>query len=71
MSFSASSLWLQSNNRLVPFFISFAIVSATFFLPWLGARSQVDDGAPAWLYWIGPAITLAVGCGLFAKLRGR
>jgi lipopolysaccharide export LptBFGC system permease protein LptF len=70
---AAVPLLLRHNNRLVPFFIAFAIVGLTFFVPFLLARSLVDGKTVpvALAYYPSIGLTLATGGALLARLFRR
>ncbi len=64
----AVPLLLRHNNRLVPFFVSFLIVTVTFFAPFMAARTLAAEGAaPACGLLLAPALTSVVGGALLAR----
>jgi lipopolysaccharide export LptBFGC system permease protein LptF len=67
---AAVPLLLRHNNRLVPFFVAFAIVSVTWFTPFIAAQSIVEHGdVSATIGYGAPvAATLAAGALLLWKL---
>jgi lipopolysaccharide export LptBFGC system permease protein LptF len=65
---TAVPLLLRHNNRLVPFFASFAIVTATFFVPFLAARSLAGNSLPPQALYAPVAFTLLAGAALFARV---
>jgi len=66
-------LLLRANNRLVPFFVALAIVSVTFFLPFLAGRalSESENLHPIPALWSGVVLTAGAGAALFGGLVRR
>ncbi len=63
-------LLLNHNNRLVPFFIAFLTVGATFFLPLIAGRRLAEEEVldPIIALYAGPALTLVAGLFLLWRL---
>jgi hypothetical protein len=66
---TAVPLLLRHNNRLVPFFVAFALVGLTYFLPFFTARSLSDGYTVAPDIIFPPIIAITLACGAWLLWR--